>query len=329
VLCRISSPERIIVKNLSFTTVTATALLLALLAGACKKDETTAAAAPATADDPVVMTVNGEDVRQSVFAAALQAVPDQMKQMVETEPGRKAVARELVRMKVLEQEAKALKLDQDPAISARLELERANILASAAVEKLLEGADDARLMQIYEKNKQEFESVSGSQIIVAYEGGMVPPKSGAPLSDDRARARAAQLAQRIRSGESFEKVAAAESDDTQSAARGGDFGELARSEVPPEIGRPLFALEPGQVSDPVKSRFGYHIFKVNEKRSRQFEEVKPILQGQGRGFVAQQLVEEKTAAANVEFNKAFFPTSPMEDSAAPPPAQPQTAPPQQ
>ena len=85
------------------------------------------------------------------------------------------------------------------------------------------------------------------------------------LVDASTRARAADILRAIRSGENFEDLARKHSDD-DSAQRGGDVGTFRKGEFEESFEKAAFALEPGQVSDLVKSRFGYHIIKLVEKQ---------------------------------------------------------------
>ena len=73
---------------------------------------------------------------------------------------------------------------------------------------------------------------------------------------------------RIKAGEDFAKVATELSKDT--AGDGGDLGWFTKDRMVPEFADAAFKLEPGQVSDPVKSQFGWHIIKVEAKRMKTF-----------------------------------------------------------
>ena len=96
-------------------------------------------------------------------------------------------------------------------------------------------------------------------------------------SADDAEAKAKELAQRIAAGEDFAELAKAESDDPGSAENGGDLGFNAKGLFVPEFEDALFAMEKGQVSEPVLTDFGYHIIKLVDIQATEppsFEEAK-------------------------------------------------------
>ncbi len=59
------------------------------------------------------------------------------------------------------------------------------------------------------------------------------------------------------------------SKDKQSAVRGGDIGYVISGMLPEELEKPVFKMCPGQISQPIESKFGYHIVRVDEKRIAQ------------------------------------------------------------
>ena len=85
------------------------------------------------------------------------------------------------------------------------------------------------------------------------------------LDDTEVEARLNVLRERIVYGESFEELAKVHSDDL-SSARGGDLGWVHRGDTVPEFERAMDALQPGEVSEPVQSPFGWHLIQVVERR---------------------------------------------------------------
>jgi peptidyl-prolyl cis-trans isomerase C len=265
------------------------------------------AAAPSDAqaanpNDPVVIEVNGEPVRQSEFVAAVAAVPAQMRAGLESEAGKKQLAEELVKMKLLEQYARRVGLDRNPELAGRMGIVRGNLLASAAMRHILETTKPLTPLEIYEKNKSLFEVANVKSIVIPYEGSAARPRSGAPLPLAQARAKAVQLVARLRAGEDFGAVARAESADNA----GGELGEVARGSMPAELDQVVFSIPIGQVSEPLQSPFGFHIFKVTDRKTRSFEELKPLLEQEAKTFQANEVLADLRKGAKVEFKKPFF-----------------------
>lgn len=86
------------------------------------------------------------------------------------------------------------------------------------------------------------------------------------VSETEAKQRLINLKERVENGTSFAELARLQSEDA-SASRGGDLGWLSPGDTVPEFERAMDALEPGKVSDPVKSPFGYHLIQVVERRN--------------------------------------------------------------
>lgn len=84
-------------------------------------------------------------------------------------------------------------------------------------------------------------------------------------SEDQAK----QVIARLTKGEDFAKVSAELSKDPGSGKEGGDLGWFTKERMVPEFAEAAFKLEPGKLSDPVKTQFGWHVLKVEEKRAHQ------------------------------------------------------------
>lgn len=92
------------------------------------------------------------------------------------------------------------------------------------------------------------------------------------LSDDEAEHRLQQLRERILNGEEFSELARIHSDDTLSAAKGGELGWVSPGEVVPAFEDVMQQLQPGEISQPVQSPFGFHIIEVLDRRQKNMGE---------------------------------------------------------
>lgn len=107
-------------------------------------------------------------------------------------------------------------------------------------------------------------------------------------SDEQAQQRLNLLRDRIRNGESFEDLARRHSDDA-TAPQGGDLGWLSPGETVPAFEQAMNALQPGEISEPIKSPFGWHLIQVLERRNEDMgEEFKRM---QARQILFQRRIE--------------------------------------
>lgn len=114
--------------------------------------------------------------------------------------------------------------------------------------------DDDKLKAFYADNRQQFvgpEQRRASHILI--EG-----------DDAEAKAKIDDLAQQLKDGAEFAELAKAHSDDSGSSEAGGDLGFFQRDVMDPAFEEAVFALEVGEVSEPVKTEFGYHLIKLTE-----------------------------------------------------------------
>lgn len=160
----------------------------------------------------------------------------------------------LIDGELVAQKAKAEKLDQAPDFPDKVTYYRDKLLMQALLEKVAKAATtDAALHKVYDAaakaNKPETE-IHARHILVA------------------TKAEAEAALKRIKGGEDFAKVAKEVSKD--SAADGGDLGWFTKERMVPEFANAAFKLKVGQISDPVKTQFGWHIIQVEGTRQTTF-----------------------------------------------------------
>ncbi len=237
--------------------------------------------------DPVVARVNGVDIHQSDIAFAEEEIGGNMPNMA-PEQKRDYLINYLVDVIVLSQAAEQQKLGDRPEVKRRLTLDRNRLLMESLLQDTGRAAlSDAAEHQVYDeaiKQAKGEEEVHARHILVP--------------TEDEAKTILAQL----KGGADFATVAKEKSKDP-GAADGGDLGYFTKGQMVPEFAEVAFKLDKGQLSDPVKTQFGWHIIKVEDKRIKPtptFDQVK----GQIENYVAHraqaQLVEKLRSAANIE-----------------------------
>jgi peptidyl-prolyl cis-trans isomerase C len=277
------------------------------------------AAAKALGSDNVVMRVNGDPVTEREFNLFLQNAPAEGRQYYASPAGRRALADELVKLKVLEQEGARMGIADDPEVKLQIAMAKAQITAAKTLEKIASAKTEQRIAAEYEKEKGT--AVSLRHILFAYQGGAVPARRGQQAPPvEVAMQKANAVAAKLRNGADFAQTAREESDDEQSGANGGMIGPAKPDQLPPDIAAVVTKLKPGQMSDPVKTQFGVHIFKVEQPS---LEDLRPMLNQKVRQQVAEEEVKRLQGGAKVDLDPKFFPPAPAAPGAPPvPPAAP-------
>src|SRR5438270_3836094 len=255
---------------------------------------------------PVIMTVNGEPVTESEFQLFLGTLPDNIRLMANQSEPRKKIAEQFVRMKVVEQEGRKLGGDKDPDVQSKMEFGHTNVLVEYALKKMATLPPEAQLRSEYEKHKNESRATELSHILVAYEGGKVPPKSGPALPEPQAMQKAQAIEAKLRSGGVFGPIAAQISDDTTTGVQGGKLGEVPPGTLPPELQAVVDKLKPGEISQPVKSEFGIHIFRLDDRRPAPYAQVRPIIIRKLQQDTVSAAVERLQKTASVHMDPKYF-----------------------
>ena len=258
--------------------------------------------------DKVVLTIGAEKVTAGEFDQLVDALPEQY-QKAARGPNKRQFAEQIVRVRILSNEALKRKLDQTPAVQRQMELQKENLLANALFQDMTANAqvDDATARQYFEQHKSEYETVHARHILVRVKGSPLPGQPGKKeLTEDEALAKAQEIHKRLLAGEDFAALAKAESDDARSGANGGDLGSFKRDQMVPQFAQAAFSLPAGQVSEPVKTQFGYHLIKVGQHDVKSFDVVKPELEKRIRPELARSAVENLQKQTPVILDEGFF-----------------------
>jgi peptidyl-prolyl cis-trans isomerase C len=256
-------------------------------------------------DDPVIARANGVDIRQSDLAFADEEIGGNVPAQMTPEQKREYLITYITDVIVLAQAAEQQRLSDKPEVQRQVAFERNKVLMEALLRNAGKAAltDDA-MHKVYDeavKKMTNEEEVHARHILVA--------------SEDEAKAIVAQL----KGGADFAAIAKEKSKDP-GAANGGDLGYFTKDQMVPEFAEAAFKLDKGQISDPVHSQFGWHIIKVEDKRTKptpSFDQVK----GQIENFVAHraqaELVDNLRKTAKIERLDQPAAPNPMLNPAAP------------
>ena len=258
--------------------------------------------------DRVVVRVGDMTLTAAQFDQIVDALPEQYRATARGS-GRKQLADNLVRIEVLAQEGKRRKLDQSSAYRTQSMFQDANILANLTYEEIGKSSkiEEADLRKYFEAHMAEFETVRARHILIRMQGSPVPVKPGQKdLTEAEALAKAQEIRKTIVAGADFAQLARQESDDTGSGANGGDLGAFHHGQMVPAFEQAAFAMKPGDLSEPVKTQFGYHLIKVEGNESKSFEEARPDLEKRMRPKQAQKIAQDLQKITKVVLDPEYF-----------------------
>jgi peptidyl-prolyl cis-trans isomerase C len=244
-------------------------------------------AGPVRAEDKVLAKVNGSEIRQSDVALAEEELGPSLAQMDPATKDENVLAF-LIDMKIVSKAAEDKKVQDSDDFKKRLAFTRNRLLMDSllASEGKAATTDDA-MKKVYEEASKQ---ISGEQEVRA--------RHILVETEDEAKA----VADELKKGADFAELAKKKSKDP-GASDGGDLGFFTKEQMVPEFSAAAFALEPGKISDPVKSQFGWHVIKVEEKRNRKppdFDQVKGQIETYVTRKAQAEYVGKLREAAKVE-----------------------------
>ncbi len=275
---------------------------LALALGAVALPVVAADKAPVSGDDPVVARVNGDPIMRSEIVRELQGLGAQASQMppqvLYPQLLEKAIVTKLIAKKGYDE-----KVQNDKEVKDRVKDAEAQIVADIYVRKAVQPKiTDEKVKARYDELSAKFkpeDEVRARHILVPTE------------------AEANDLLKQIKDGADIAKLATEKSKDSGSAKQGGDLGYFPRSAMVKPFAEAAFAMKVGDlVEKPVKTDFGYHIIKLEDRRKSSpppLAEVKDQIMNQVGQELVGQLVKDMQAKAKVErFN---FDGTPLKEKA--------------
>jgi len=229
----------------------AAALLLALPMGPARSQ-----------DDPLIAKVEGVEIHQSDLTMAEEDLGQQA-QTLTGDARRDYLVAYVADVILAARAAEAKKITEQKDFKGRIAFIRNKLLMEMLLQAEGKAAvNDQAMKKVYDEAVKQMASeqeVHARHILVPTE------------------AEATAILAEIKKGTDFAELAKQKSKDPSAAAQGGDLGYFTKEQMVPEFAEVAFKMDNGQVSDPVKTQFGWHIIKVEDKRSKpvpEFDKVK-------------------------------------------------------
>jgi peptidyl-prolyl cis-trans isomerase C len=237
--------------------------------------------------DTPLAEVNGTTLTLGELIAIRRELPEQY-QALPDEVLMGGILEQMIDQMLLAEAASAAGLDQRPAVAMSLVNQRRAILADAYLSaEVAKRATPEAVEALYNERYVEAEPVD-------------EVKAGHILVESEELAR--EIKAQLDAGGDFAELAKEHGTDG-TKSRGGDLGWFVHSDMVPEFADAVFAMQPGTVSDPVKTAFGWHIIKLDERRPRAapaLEEVRAELEQEVARNAQVAIVEELRAKAQIE-----------------------------
>ena len=240
---------------------------------------------PASAEDKVIATINGKPITDADISVADSEIGADMGTMPEDQK-RMSLLEFLIDNQLFAEAAENNKLAEGPAYESRLAYLKRRALRELYFEKIIKGSvGDAEAKVLYDEQVKRLkpeEEAQARHILVETEE------------------LAKEIKDKLKNGGDFSALAKEHSKDPGSKDNGGDLGFFTKGQMVPEFEQIVFTLNKGDVSEPVKTQFGWHLIKLEDKRAKQppaFEVVKDrILQSMLLQKASQSAVDLRSKA---------------------------------
>jgi peptidyl-prolyl cis-trans isomerase C len=256
--------------------------------------------AQAPAGDPVIARVNGVDIRQSDLTLAEEDLGRDLPANDE-QAKRDYLVNYLTDLLLIAKAAEARKIPDTPEFKQRMVFARNKALMEAVMSAETKAAlTEPALRKIYDDATKQ---MGGQQEVHARHILFRVNDPNDQAASRAAEAKVKAVIERLKKGEDFVAIANALTEDPSGKQNGGDLGFFGRDQMVPEFSEVAFQLEKGQISDPVKTQFGWHVLKVEDKRTREappFAEVRNQIEEFASRKAQVDLVTKLRADAKIE-----------------------------
>ncbi|MCA1960407.1 MAG: peptidylprolyl isomerase [Desulfomonile sp.] len=253
--------------------------------------------------DKPLAKIGNETITEADLDAMADAVPERFRYLYTTPEGRRQTLDYIVNVYALAAQAEKDGIAKDPKFQTLLNFTKKDLLARLYLDKQGGGiADptDKEIKEYYDQKSDEFTNLAGVHI-----------RHILVKTEDEAK----DVLNKLKKGGKFDELAAKHST-CPSKDRGGDLGWMPRGRLVKEIEDVAFGMNKGEISGPVKTRFGYHIVLLEDKRPESkssYDEVKDYIFDQLKYQKQQDLYEKLSDSLRKQLNvQIFMPEAPAQ-----------------
>jgi peptidyl-prolyl cis-trans isomerase C len=279
----------------------------------------------------------GQEEQLKQFITDAQERNPQMKGQPIPEEQMKEIRHQLGQVLLGARRGIAAGVDKQRKVELQIMLQQARLIASTYEQETLVASVKATPAEIeaYVKSHPE-EQVHARHILIAMKTPETQPaalgnegEKTEELTKPQARAKAEEVLKRVKAGEDFIALAKQYSTDPGSKESGGDLGWFGRGRMVPEFEKAAFALQPGQISEIVESPFGFHIIKVEERRTGDPQSASEAVEREKEKKLIEEIVQRQSSHVTVAENFAVQAPPPQMQQGLPPGLLNEAAPPAQ
>lgn len=213
-------------------------------------------------ENKVLAVVNGNEITQIDLENTISRFPIDKQGYFRSEQGKKQLLDQLISFELIYNDARDNALEDEKEFKQELEKAKKDLLTQFALNKVFAkiAIDNKEVQEYYNKNQEKFiepESVTASHILVN--------------SEEKAK----EIADKIKNGLTFEEAAKLYSE-CPSKKQGGRLGSFTRGKMVKEFENAAFTAKIGEVTKPVKTEFGYHLIRVEEKNPQKKMDIKEV-----------------------------------------------------
>jgi len=265
-------------RRTAVSTVAALALaVLTIVTGCGQQQSSSSSSSAGAASDPVVARVNGTDIRESDLAMAEDDLGAEIQQLP-PDHRREQLVSYVADVMLAAQAAEARNLQKTDDFRQREAFFRRKLLMGLMLQDHARSlVTEEALRKVYDEQIKPMgaaEEIRARHILFRAD-----PKDEKAQAEAQARAQAAL--ERLKKGEDFATVAGELTEDPSGKENGGDLDYFSKDQMVPEFANVAFQMYPGQMSNPVRTQFGWHIIKLEDRRNRpvpEFEKVRPQIE---------------------------------------------------